>query len=480
MTELNLPWLELCVLIPFLGALWVSRLREPKTTRIHALVFSILTFAVATGTWIDFIQSRASVAEDRYHLTKMLFGRELWQIDEISAPLLPLAALLFSLTTIATVRTKARRFSFQWTLLSEALLLATFCCNQTEPWLLITLLALGSLPTYFELLGRGRATTMFVAYQGIFVVLMVVGWSVVEAEGRQEKVHTLMAIIPLLTAVLIRTGIVPFHGWVPDLFEKSSFGSALLFVTPLVGVYAAARLVLPIAPDWVMRSMAVLSIVTAIYGGGLALVQTEGRRLFSFLYISHAAVILVGLEMVTVQGLTGALCVWISVALSLTGFGLVLRAVEARRGRVQLDSYHGLYEHMPMLAISFLLTGLASVGFPGTMGYVGGELLVDGAVQTFRLAGLAIVIAAALSGIAVVRAYFLVFTGTRHVTSVSLKMGRREKIAILTLITILLAGGIFPHMNIAARHHAAVQLLEHRGPGPGMDSQPPSKEPTHP
>jgi NADH-quinone oxidoreductase subunit M len=342
-------------------------------------------------------------------------------------------------------------------------LLAAFCCNKGEPWLLITLLGLGTLPTYFELLDRGRSTTMFVTYQGLFVVLMVVGWGVVKVEGGQEKEHTLMAIVPLLMAVLIRTGIAPFHSWVPDLFEKSSFGSALLFVTPLVGVYAAVRLVVPIAPDWVMRSMAVVSVVTAVYAGGLALVQTEGRRLFSFLYISHAAVILIGLEMVTVQGLTGALCVWMSVALSLTGFGLVLRAVEARCGRVLLTSYHGLYEHMPMLAISFLLVGLASVGFPGTMGYVGGELLVDGAVTTFWPAGLAIVIAAALSGIAVVRAYFLIFTGTRHITSVSLKMGRREKIAILTLVVLLLAGGLFPQFNIAARHHAAKQLLEDRG-----------------
>lgn len=473
MTELHLPWLELCVVIPLLGGMAVSRFRDPTVARLHAVVYSLITLALATGAWIDFIVMRASEAEDRFHLSSLLFNRELLKLDEISAPLLPLGALLFAMTLIATVRSKARRFSFTWTLLSEAIVLATFCCK--EPWVLIGLLALGTLPPYFELRARGRNTSMFVAYMGLFVVLLVVGWGVVMMEGTQAKVHTLLAILPLLAAVLIRTGIAPFHGWLPDLFEKSSFGSAILFVTPLVGVYAAVRLVLPIAPDWIMRSMGLMSLFTAVYGGAMALVQNEGRRLFSYLFMSHAAVILVGLEVVTPLALTGALCVWLSVALSLTGFGLTLRAVEARRGRLQLTSYQGLYEQMPLVAVCFLLTGLASVGFPGTMGYVGGELLVDAAahvetaahsdseVGKYTLVGIAIVVAAALSGIAVVHAYFLVFTGTRQVSSISLRMGRREKVALLTLVALLLIGGIVPQLNVKARYHAAEELLRHRG-----------------
>ena len=64
--------------------------------------------------------------------------------------------------------------------------------------------------------------------------------------------------------------------------------------------------------------------------------------------------------------LTGALCLWFSVIVSLGGFGLTLRALEARVGRLSLDKYHGLYDHSPTLAACFLLTGLGSVGFPGT------------------------------------------------------------------------------------------------------------------
>jgi NADH-quinone oxidoreductase subunit M len=374
---------------------------------------------------------------------------------------------------IATVRSKARRFSFFWTLLSETLVMATFACK--EPWVLISLLTLATLPPYFEMRARGRATAMYVFYMTLFIVFMVLGWGIVMAEGEQptKHVHTLYAIIPLLAAVLIRCGIFPFHSWVPDFFDKSSFGSALLFVTPLTGVYAAVRLVLPVAPDWVMRSLGLMSLFTAVYAGGMSLVQTEGRRLFSFLFMSHAAVILVGLEMVTVQGITGALCTWISVSLSLTGFGLAMRAVEARRGRLQLNSYQGLYEQMPLLAVCFLLTGIASVGFPGTMGYVGAELLIDGAVATYPLVGVAVVLASALCGIAVLHVYFMLFTGTRHISSIPLRMGRREKVALLTLVIILFAGGIVPQLNIASRHHAAEELLNHRGIVLDVNARPP-------
>ena len=62
------------------------------------------------------------------------------------------------------------------------------------------------------------------------------------------------------------------------------------------------------------------------------------------------------------------------------------------------------------------------------------------------------VAAAALNGIAVVRAYFLLFTGTRHVSTVSLGIGLRERIAVLTLAALILGGGFFPQPGVSSRH----------------------------
>ena len=473
MSDLLLPWLEASILIALVGAAFVSRARTPQQGRLWCLIVSGLVLISTAGAWFDFDQMHAVQADDAWHLLSQFIGREIFVIDELSAPLLPLVALLYFLTALTTLNTKVRRFSFASTLVSEAILLATLSCK--EPWLVIALLAAATIPPYLELRSRRQPTRVYSLYMTTFVALLIVGWSEVQLEG-DGRVHSLWAIVPLLGAILIRGGIAPFHSWLPDLFERATLGTALLFAAPLSGAYAAARLVLPIAPDWVLRSMGLISLVTAVYAAGMALVQKDARRFFCYLLLSHSAMVLVGLEMVTPIGLTGALCVWVSVILALGGFGLMLRAIEARRGRLSLAEFQGLYDHAPALAVCFLLTGLASVGFPGTIGFVGAELLVDGAVEAYPYVGVAVVLAAAMNGIAVVQAYFKIFTGTRHHSTVSLRLGRHERFAVLTLAGIILFGGLLPQHSIETRYHAAVELLQHRT---GLSTGTPSFEEHH-
>jgi NADH-quinone oxidoreductase subunit M len=236
-----------------------------------------------------------------------------------------------------------------------------------------------------------------------------------------------------------------------------------MLVIPMPGVYAAVRLLLPIGPDWALHAVGLISLFTSVYAAGMALVQREARRFFCYLFLSHSALVLVGLGFAAPLGLTAALCLWIAVCLSLTGFGLVLRSVEARTGGVLLSEFHGLYEHTPTLAAFFLLTGLASIGFPGTIGFVGAELLVEGAVGGHPYVGLAVVLAAALNGIAVMRAYFRVFTGKRYYSSVSLGCRRSERIAVLAIAALILGGGLFPQPVLTSRHHAAGEIIAKRG-----------------
>jgi NADH-quinone oxidoreductase subunit M len=457
MSELHLAWLELAVLLPLLGAALVSRLTDAEVARRWCLVLCGVTFACTAAAWGDFAWLDAELAHDPGPLGALL--GDFLVLDHLSAPLLPLAALLYLLVAVATLRTKIRRFSFSWTLFSLAVVLATLSCR--NPRGIICLLAAGTVPPYLELRSRGKPTRVYALHMGLFVGLLVLGWAVVEWEG-PDRSHSLAAILPLLVAVLIRAGSIPFHCWMTDLFEHASFGRALLFVTPMMGAYAAVRLVLPIAPDWVLRSIAIVSLVTAVYAAGMALVQLEARRMFCYIFLSHAALVLVGLETVGLIGLTGALCLWLSVGLSLAGFGLTLRALEARHGRLSLVGYHGFYEHTPLLAVCFLLTGLGSVGFPGTIGYLGTELLVNSAVESFPYVGIAVVIAAALNGIAVLQAYFKLFTGARHVSSVPLQIGNRELVAVLTLAALILVGGLLPQTIVSGRYRAANAILVQR------------------
>ena len=211
-----------------------------------------------------------------------------------------------------------------------------------------------------------------------------------------------------------------------------------------------------------LQSIGLMSLATAVYAAGMAIVQRDVRRFYAYLFLSHASLVLVGLELQTTLSLTASLCLWFSEILSLGGFGLALPALEARFGRLSLINFHGLYGHSPTLAVCFLLTGLACVGFPATIGFISTELLVDTAVELSPLVGLAVVIAAALNGIAVVRAYLLLFTGARHTLTVTLEIGPRERFAVLTLAALILLGGIFPQPGVTSRYQAVERLLEDR------------------
>ena len=352
MNLLHLPWLELAVFSPLIGASWVLFRRDSDQARRYSLVFAAATLLFAVGAWIDFESLRTEDARDSWSPLAFLFHRNVFIIDELSAPLLSLTALLFFLTILSTMRTKARVVSFQRMLTAESILIATFACD--IPWGLVALLALGVVPPFLELRERRRPTRVYMAHMGLFILLLVVGEIGVERSAAAHE-QSLIAILLLTAAFLVRGGVAPIHCWMTDLFEHATLGTAILFVAPMVGVYGVTRLVLPVAPSWALQAISLISLFTAVYAAGMALVQREARRFFCYLFLSHSSLVLVGVETALPVGLTGSLSLWLSVALSMTGFGLAMRCVETRVGRILLTEFHGLYEQVPMMAGLFLI-----------------------------------------------------------------------------------------------------------------------------
>jgi NADH-quinone oxidoreductase subunit M len=459
MTALQLPWLEVAILVAVLGAMGVSRVGDPQRAARLGTAITCLVVLCTLLAWAGFALGAAPAAGAAWSLQTYLGGRQLFGLDDLSAPLVVVAALLHFLTALATPRTKMRRFSFAWSLFSEAIRLAMFSCR--DPWMLIGLVAINSAPPVVELLNRGESPRLYLLHMALFLGLLIVGWALVDPGGNHPT-QSGWATACLLAAVLIRCGTVPAHSWLTDWFEHASFGNALLFAAPLTGVYVAVRLVIPVAPEWALHGIGVISLATAVYAAGMAIVQREVRRFFAYLFLTNVSLVLVGLELHTSVTLAAGLCLWFAVTLSLAGLGLTLRALEARYGRLSLAEFHGLYEHSPMLAVCFLVTGLASVGFPGTLGFVASELLVAGAIEANLVAGIAVVAVAALNGIALVRAYFLLFTGARHFSSVSLAITGRERFVLLTLTGLILGGGLFPQPGVAHLYGVAEQVLRIR------------------
>lgn len=457
--ELHFPWMETSILLPLIGAFVVASCGDANWRLRWANAFCLATFVLTLFELIDFVSLGSFEAHDHWPFLHWLFHRELFVVDELSVFLLPLGALIHLVVVLSTLRTKAPRFSLPGTLVSEAILLATFSCRASTT--LILLLSLATIPPALELWQRRRCLRVYLVHMTSFLVLLWSGWLGLQWLA-EDSLGAGLPMVLLTAATLIRSGILPAHTWISDLYEKATLGTALLYTVPLTGAYTVMRLVLPIASDWALQSIAVLSMLTAVYAAGMALVQREARRMFCYLFLSQASLVLVGLELVTPIGLTGALCMWISVGLSLTGLGITLRGIEARIERISLADYHGLFQQMPMLASFFLLTSLAAIGFPSTIGFVGVELLIEGAVKVYPLIGTMVVLAAALNGIAILSAYFRIFTGRRNTTLIPMHARPAEKTAVLLLTLLILGGGLIPHPGVSSRYHAAQELNQLR------------------
>lgn len=455
MIGLHFPYLELTILLPAFCCVFVILASNSQIARVRCLWISGATLAAATASWFDFATLQVFEAHDDWSLVELITGRELIVIDEFSAPLLPLTALGFFLTLLATVGHKTKNFSYSWALVAESLTLCALSAK--EPWWLVFLLTATCVPMLAELKSRNQSVRPFLLHQAVFVVCAVAGvWLSTKSAAPSLNLSSVLLAI----AVLIRSGTVPAHCWMTDMMNRASFGSGLLFVSPMLGAYACMRLVLPISPDWALRMIGLLSLATAVYASGMALVQTDARRFFSFLFLSHSSLVLVGLELVTPIGLTGALSMWVSVGIALTGFGITLRCIEARVGRISLDRYYGLYSHMPTMAAFFLMTGLASVGFPCTIGFIATELLIDGAVTISPVVGCFVVFSTMLNSISVVHAYFRIFTGTKRVGTIPLTSQFEERIAVIVLTLLILGGGLFPQSGVESRYRAAIDLMD--------------------
>ena len=187
----------------------------------------------------------------------------------------------------------------------------------------------------------------------------------------------------------------------------------------------------------------------------MACVQHEVRRFYAHLALSQTSMVLFAVMLHTSNGLTAALCLWISTTLSLAGLALSVRSLEARFGALSLREHHGYYEQVPGLAICFLITGLASVGFPGTIGFVPMELLISGSIDQGLGISLTLAFAAMLNGIAIMRAYFALFTGRRPTTSVSLQVTPTEHLGIIIIALVVFLGGWFSPSVVASRHRVA-------------------------
>jgi NADH-quinone oxidoreductase subunit M len=456
-------WLGGLIALPVLvtGATFlpgdVDRLR--RLAVISAAAMLIAALLVSVSPRLRNISIRTSA------LSAIEGGEAIVRVDTLSAAFLPFAAGLWLLTVAVTPRASLDRRGLRRTALATVITLASFL---TESAVVLLVLSIASVWTFLSALSdpAHRYQRRVVAvYLGLSTLLFAVGVALLVGPGAHDTRLETAALWLIVIAALVRKGIVPFHAWVPEVFDHGRLGPAILFNAPQLGAYMTVVLIVPRASPDMLRIIAILALGTAVYGAALALVQSSARRACGYLFMSQSALVMAGLDCTSVRALAGGLVVWLSAGLAFAGLARCVLVLEARRGRLDLRRYHGGYERMPLLAITFLAMGLACTGFPGTLGFVGQELLVDGAIDAFPIMGFAVVIAASLTGLAVLRMYFSLFCGRPDVqgeSGIPLGLTRRESWTFVALVIALIVFGLVPRPLVDSRLAASEAILRQR------------------
>ncbi|HEY7685944.1 MAG TPA: NADH-quinone oxidoreductase subunit M [Gemmatimonadales bacterium] len=270
-------------------------------------------------------------------------------------------------------------------------------------------------------------------------------------------------------AFAIKVPMFPFHTWLPDAHvEAPTAGSVILAGVLLkMGTYGFLRFALPFFPEvalhpTVQSIIVALALIGIMYGGLVAMVQPDLKKLVAYSSVSHLGFVMLGIWALTLQSVQGALLVMINHGLS-TGalFFLVGMLYERRHSRL-IAAYGGIAKAVPLLATVLTIVSLSSIGLPGTNGFVGEFLVLLGAFRTYPVAA-----GIATAGVIVAALYLL--WALQRIIYQKLDKPENEKLPDLTprelvvLVPILLGIfwiGVYPKPILARMEPAAQHLID--------------------
>jgi NADH-quinone oxidoreductase subunit M len=418
---IGFPVLTVMIAIPLIGGL-ICLFVNAAAARWTALIATFLDLALGIYLWASFVPGGAQW-QFVEHIA--LAGNFSWAlgIDGIALTLTMLTVFLMPICIGASWRSIAKRVPEYMAafMLMEALMVGVFAAQ--DLFLFYVFFEGGLIPMYLIIgvwggVDRVKASYKFFLYTLLGSVLMLIAMIYMVATSGTTSIPALMQYnfppevqqwlwLAFLASFAVKLPMWPVHTWLPDAHVQAPTAGSVILAGVLLkmGGYGFVRFSLPMFPDasaQFMPLMFVLSGIAVIYTSLVALVQRDMKKLIAYSSVAHMAFVTFGLFAFNRQGIEGALIVMLSHGLVSGALFLVVGVIYDRLHTREIAVYGGLANNMPGYALLFMLFTMASVGLPGTSGFVGEFLSLIGTYQMSTWAAIA-----ATTGIILGAAYML-------------------------------------------------------------------------
>lgn len=491
MSFLNNHLLTLMMLVPLIGSaiILIIRVQDPeiekRNIRSVALLTTIITFFLSILLWAGFDNT---TADFQFVENYPWFGDDISYyvgVDGISMLFVVLSAFLMPIVVLASwdaVQSRVKEYMIAFLVL-ESLMIGVF--SALDIFLFYVFFEGGLIPMYLLIgvwggLNRIYAAFKFFLYTLLGSVLMLVAVLYMYLEAGTTEIPMLMNYdfaadvqtwlwLAFFASFAVKMPMWPVHTWLPDAHVQAPTGGSVILAGVLLkmGGYGFLRFSLPMLPDatqefaWLVFG---LSIIAIIYTSLVALVQEDIKKLIAYSSVAHMGFVTIGIFVLNANGIEGAIFTMLSHGIVSGALFLCVGVIYDRLHTREIGRYGGLAINMKLYAVVFVFFSMASIGLPGTSGFVGEFLVLNGSflynswVAFFAAFG---VILGAAYMLYLVRRLIYGELDKDDVKAMP-DLNMREKIIFLPLILVVLWMGIYPNSFLDPVHASVENLLNER------------------
>jgi len=478
----TVPWLTVLALVPLVGALVVALLPKGADLLAKRVALGVSLLVLAGTVFLALQFSADSTTQFQFaeqHDWIPAFGVSYSVgVDGIALVLIALSAVLVPIVMIAGWHEADNSAGsvkgyFALLLALEACIVWVF--SATDLFLFYVFFEVMLIPMYF-LIGRyggprrQYAAVKFLLYSllgGLLMLAAIIGLYVVSAQMTGTGTFDYATLVGLdidpgtqkllflgvFFAFAVKAPMVPVHTWLPDAAGEATPGSAVLLVGVLdkVGTFGMLRYCLPIFPDaaaFYAPVIIAIAVVGIIYGGLLAIGQSDLKRLIAYTSVSHFGFIVLGIFAFTSQGQSGSALYMVNHGFSTAALFLIAGFLISRRGSNLINDFGGVAKVAPVMAGLFLIAGLSSLALPGLSTFVSEFLVLVGTFTRYPVAAGFATLGIILAAVYILWMYQRTMTGEPgdEVRSKVTEIKGREMLAIVPVVGLIIVLGFVPQV----------------------------------